>query len=113
MSRPSLARSLIRFAFAVLLALPVLPPGATASTKKPPPHPININCATSEEPQQVPGVGPSTAEKILQMRKSYGAFKTVDDLKAVRGIGPKRFEKMRKYLAVGKSSPTLLKPTTP
>jgi hypothetical protein len=45
-----------------------------------------------------------TAEKILQMRKSYGAFKSVDDLSAIRGIGPKRLEKMRKYLTVGKAT---------
>jgi competence ComEA-like helix-hairpin-helix protein len=54
--------------------------------------------------QLVPGIGPSTAEKILQMRKSYGAFKSVNDLMAIRGLGPKRLEKMRKYLTVGKSA---------
>ncbi len=37
------------------------------------------------------------------MRKSYGAFKSVDDLLAIKGIGPKRLEKMRKYLTVGKT----------
>jgi comEA protein len=70
--------------------------------KKPPAAPVNLNAATSEELQLVPGIGPVTAEKILQMRKSYGAFKSVDDLSAIRGIGPKRLEKMRKYLTVGK-----------
>ena len=70
--------------------------------KKPPLHPVNLNTATSEELQQVPGIGPVTAEKILQARKSYGAFKSVDDLQAIKGIGPKRLEKMRKYLTVGK-----------
>ncbi|OLB40617.1 MAG: hypothetical protein AUH11_01505 [Acidobacteria bacterium 13_2_20CM_57_17] len=73
--------------------------------KKPPAKPVNINTATSEELQQVPGIGPATAEKILQMRKSYGAFKSVDDLLAIRGLGPKRLEKMRKYLTVGKPAP--------
>jgi comEA protein len=75
--------------------------GAEA-TKKPPLKPININTATSDELQQVPGIGPVTAEKILQMRKSYGAFKSVDDLLSIRGIGKKRLEKMRKYLTVSK-----------
>src|SRR5208282_3742661 len=70
--------------------------------KKPPTHPINLNSASAAELQQVPGIGPSTADKILQMRKSYGAFKSVDDLLAIKGIGPKRLEKMRKYLTVGK-----------
>jgi comEA protein len=73
--------------------------------KKPPAHPVNLNTATSEELQQVPGIGPSTAQKILQARKSYGAFKSVDDLQAIQGIGPRRLEKMRKYLTVGKPTP--------
>jgi competence protein ComEA len=77
-----------------------------SSTKKPPLKPVNINAATSEELQQVPGIGPATAEKILQMRKSYGLFKSVDDLLAIKGIGKKRLDKMRKYLTVGKPTPT-------
>jgi competence protein ComEA len=75
---------------------------STATTKKPPLRPVNINTANAEELQQVPGIGPATAEKILQMRKSYGAFKSVDDLLAIRGIGKKRLDKMRKYLTIGK-----------
>src|SRR5271168_4363141 len=74
-----------------------------SAKKKPPATPVSLNTATSEELQLVPGIGPVTADKILQMRKSYGAFKSVDDLRAVRGIGPKRLEKMRKYLTVGKA----------
>jgi comEA protein len=73
-----------------------------AAKKKPPLHPINLNTATAAELQQVPGIGPSTADKILKMRKSYGPFKSVDDLRAIKGIGPKRLEKMRKYLTIGK-----------
>jgi competence ComEA-like helix-hairpin-helix protein len=75
-----------------------------SATKKPPPAPININTATSEQLQEVPGIGPATAEKILQMRKSYGAFKSVDDLLSIKGIGKKRLDKMRKYLTVGKAA---------
>jgi competence ComEA-like helix-hairpin-helix protein len=76
----------------------------SSATKKPPTQPINI--ADSVQLQLVPGIGPSTAEKILQMRKSYGAFKSVNELMAIRGLGPKRLEKMRKYLTVGKSAPS-------
>jgi len=77
----------------------------SATTKKPPLKPVNINTANSEELQQVPGIGPATAQKILQMRKSYGPFKSVDDLLAIRGLGEKRLNKMRKYLTVGKGNP--------
>lgn len=94
------------FAFCFLAAL-------SAATKKPPPKPININTANSDELQQVPGIGPATAEKILQMRKSYGAFKSVDDLLSIRGIGKKRLEKMRKYLTVSKSASLAKPPVCP
>jgi len=90
------------FAFGVPLILSLLFCPFALAKKKPPARPVNLNTATSEELQQVPGIGPATAEKILQMRKSYGAFKSVDDLLAIRGLGPKRLEKMRKYLTVGK-----------
>src|ERR1700759_1018415 len=73
--------------------------------KKPPPAPVNLNTATSAQLQQVPAIGPSTADKIVQRRKSYGPFKSVNDLLAIRGIGPKKLEKMRKYLVAGKSTP--------
>ena len=89
----------------LLLVLSFVCPLLSGAAKKPPLKPININSASSEELQQVPGIGPVTAEKILQMRKSYGAFKSVDDLLAIRGIGKKRLEKMRKYLTVGKTAP--------
>jgi competence protein ComEA len=78
---------------------------ASAEKKKPPLKPVNINTANAEELQQVPGIGPATAQKILQMRKSYGPFKSVDDLLAIRGLGQKRLDKMRKYLTVGQPAP--------
>jgi comEA protein len=90
-----------RFFLLLLFCCFVFAAGSEA-TKKPPLKPININTATSDELQQVPGIGPVTADKILQMRKSYGAFKSVDDLLSIRGIGKKRLEKMRKYLTVSK-----------
>lgn len=91
--RISLSALALCFAFAAI----------SGATKKPPLKPININTANSEELQQVPGIGPATAEKILQMRKSYGTFKSVDDLLAIKGIGKKRLEKVRKYLTVSKA----------
>ena len=97
-SKPQFRLSLSILAVCFVFAL------SSGATKKPPLKPININSANSEELQQVPGIGPATAEKILQMRKSYGAFKSVDDLLSIRGIGKKRLEKMRKYLTVSKST---------
>jgi comEA protein len=98
-ARPLTAR--VIFLAALSLCVAVTP---CFAKKKPPAQPVNINAATSEELQLVPGIGPATAGKILQMRKSYGAFKSVDDLLAIRGLGPKRLEKMRRYLVAGKTN---------
>jgi competence protein ComEA len=92
------------FLFFLFLSL-IFSSAAFSAKKKPPLKPVNLNTATAEELQQVPGIGPVTADKILQMRKSYGAFKSVDDLLAIPGLGQKRLDKMRKYLTVGKSAP--------
>ena len=82
------ARLLSGLAFCLLLCV-----AQNLSAKKPPVHPVNLNSASSAELQLVPGIGPSTADKILQMRKSYGAFKSVDDLLAIKGIGQKGWTK--------------------
>lgn len=92
----------LRFALVFALAGCLFSTAGVAK-KKPPLHPINLNTASAVELQQVPGIGPATADKILKMRKSYGPFKSVDDLRAIKGIGPKKLEKMRKYLSVGRA----------
>jgi comEA protein len=99
-----LRQILIRCLLFVLLLGLIFSASVAAGKKKPPAQPVNINTANSEQLQQVPGIGPATADKILQMRKSYGPFKSVDDLLAIRGLGAKRLEKMRKYLTVGKAA---------
>ena len=73
-----------------------------AAKKKPPPAPININTLNAGGLQLVSGFGPVKAWKILHMCKSHGPFKGVDDLRPICGIGPKRLEKMRKFLTVGR-----------
>jgi competence protein ComEA len=61
---------------------------------------ININTATKDDLVALPGIGPAKAQAIVDHRKAHGPFKTVEDLKDVKGIGAKRFEKMRPDLAV-------------
>lgn len=56
---------------------------------------IGINAATSEELQRLPGVGPAIAERIVDYRARYGPFGSVEELTAVKGIGPKTFEKLK------------------
>jgi len=79
--------------------------------KKPPLHPVNLNTGSSAELPEAPRIAPATADKLLQARNSYGGFKSVDDLQAIKGLGPKKLDKMRKYLTVGK--PALSNKTPP
>lgn len=64
-----------------------MPPSATG--------PVNLNSATLEQLDALPGVGPVTAQKIIAYREQNGAFRSVDDLDAVPGIGPARLEELR------------------
>jgi competence protein ComEA len=57
--------------------------------------PVSLNTATVEQLDELEGVGPVTAQKILDWRKQHGGFRSVDDLKQISGIGPKRFETLK------------------
>lgn len=61
---------------------------------------ININIADSNELQKLTGVGPSTADKILDYREQYGFFKKIEDLMNVSGIGEKTFQKLKDKICV-------------
>lgn len=62
--------------------------------------PVHLNSATLEQLDELPGVGPVTAEKILAYREEHGAFQSVDELDAVPGIGPARLEELRRLVAL-------------
>ena len=65
---------------------------------------VNLNTATAEALRMLPGVGPTKADRIVAWRKKHGAFRRVDDLRRVKGFGPKTVDKLRRYLRVeGKS----------
>ena len=59
---------------------------------------ININKANEQEFTQLPRVGPAIAKRIITYRETNGLFKSNDDLKKIKGIGPKTFEKIKPYL---------------
>jgi len=56
---------------------------------------LSLANATAEELDELPGVGPVTAQKILDYRSQHGPFRSVEDLDAVPGIGPTRIEQLR------------------
>jgi len=59
---------------------------------------LSLATATAEELDELPGVGPVTAQKILDYRSQHGPFRSVDDLDAVPGIGPTRIEQLRELV---------------
>lgn len=60
---------------------------------------ININIATKEELQKLPGIGPVLAERIIEYRQT-NRFSKIDDIKKVSGIGDKKFEAIKDYIVV-------------
>jgi competence protein ComEA len=81
----------------------VLVPSSTAGGSAPaaaggaasPSAPVDLNSATVEQLDALPGVGPVTAQKIVDYRTEHGPFTSVDDLDAIPGIGPARIENLR------------------
>ena len=61
---------------------------------------VNINTATQTELETLPGIGPSTALKIINYRKENGRFSSIEDIKNVSGIGDAKFEVLKKYITV-------------
>jgi competence protein ComEA len=79
-------------------ALATGPPGSR--TAGPPTFPLNLNSATAEQLDALPGVGPATARAILAWREQHGRFKRVDDLLNVRGIGMAKLDALRAQVKV-------------
>ncbi len=61
---------------------------------------VNINQATAEQLTTINGVGPVMAQRIVEFRQKNGAFKKVEDLLSVKGIGEKKLDKMRGQISL-------------
>src|SRR5579863_2630484 len=73
---------------------------AALAEKHPPAKPIDLNLANVKELQELPGVGPVTAQRIIDMREKSGRYHRVEDLLAIRGISQKKLDAMRPYIIV-------------
>ena len=62
---------------------------------------VDVNRAGVEELTSLPGIGPALAKRIVEYRQENGPFRSVDDLMAVKGIGPKLLGKIRDRVTVG------------
>jgi competence protein ComEA len=67
-------------------------PGTAAAER------VHLNTATLEELDTLPGIGPVTAQKILDYRTEHGAFSSVEELDAVPGIGPARLAELKEVV---------------
>lgn len=61
---------------------------------------VNLNRASADELQVLPGIGPVLAQRMVDWRKAHGRYRTVDDLQEVKGIGKKRLEQLRPLVTV-------------
>ena len=73
--------------------------GQPSSAGTPPAGPVHLNTATMEQLDALPGVGPVTAQKILDYRQKHGAFSSLEELDAIPGIGAARLEQLRDVAA--------------
>jgi competence protein ComEA len=73
---------------------------AAEPQKKPPAEPLDLNSATVEQLEQLPGIGPVTAKDIVRFREKSGPFRRVEDLLAVHRITRRTLEKIRPYVVV-------------
>jgi len=75
-------------------------PSITTKTKSNEQSKVNINTAGESELMTLPGIGPSKAQAIIQYRDEHGAFKQIEDIKNISGIGEKTFEKLKDSITV-------------
>jgi competence protein ComEA len=77
---------------------------ALHSQKTPPAAPLDLNSATVEQLEQLPGIGPTIAAAIVRFREKSGPLHRVEDLLAVRGVSKNKLEKLRPYVLVAPPS---------
>lgn len=61
---------------------------------------ININTATAEQLDALPGIGPAYASRIIDYRNSHGGFKSLEEIMEIKGIGSKTFEKLKNQITI-------------
>ena len=61
---------------------------------------VNLNAATARQLMSLPGIGPVTADRILEYREAHGPFRTVDELIKVKSIGEKKLQRIRHFITI-------------
>ena len=72
-------------------------PGSGSSAAR---QPVNLNSATVDQLNSLDGIGPKTAQKIIDYREAHGGFKSIEELLEVPGIGPAKFEQIKGQVVI-------------
>lgn len=92
----------------LLLALGLAVAGGAGAAEPPLQGVVNVNTASVEELQLLPGIGETRARAIVAQREQSGGFRSVDELVAVKGIGDKALERLRPFVTTqGKTTARL------
>lgn len=67
---------------------------------------LDLNSATDQDFEALPGIGPKLAERIMKYRRSVGGFHSLDELRKVKGVGKKKFERIRPLVTVTSDTPS-------
>ncbi|MFD7729947.1 helix-hairpin-helix domain-containing protein [Kitasatospora phosalacinea] len=84
----------------ILVGTDPLPGGAAQAGPAGPAGPVSLNHAGAEQLDSLPGVGPALAQRILQYRLTHGPFQSLDQLRHVPGIGPRKYEDLKSLLTL-------------
>lgn len=76
------------------------PPRSRQATSTPTSGTLDLNRASEKEIEALPGIGPVLAERIVEYRRSRGAFRDIEQLRNVKGIGKKKFDRIRSFVSV-------------
>lgn len=76
----------------------------TAAAADPAEFRMNINTATAQQLDDLPGIGAVIAQRIVDYRTEHGPFQTTEELRKVTGIGADRFDRISQYITVGEST---------
>jgi competence protein ComEA len=100
-------RTTLSIAFALCLLLAAGTPVIASPLQNPAPavekSALNLNAATLDQLETLPGIGRKVAERILEYRTKSGGFKKIEELMNVKGIGEKSFLKIKPLITVGKT----------
>ena len=97
--------------FAFLILGLILLSGAAGAESESSSPPLDLNRATAEQLESLPGIGAVKAAAILAVRDTKGGFQSMEELEAVRGIGPALVVKLRPLVVVGQKRVSSAKPS--